>query len=348
MSRQVAPAQYNSFEDWLRMEDAVARKESKRGTVTGASLGLKVICEDETWEYIMRKSRTVASGGVVDINLTDCLVCAYWTCPAFWELLRCDFVSSVTLMVDESAGAEIIANLTGMRELYVEKVVLLSRYYAEEMSEESVNIMMKKTPDGCSLDMAGSFGESGVLSVADFLIIERSVRALKHSMSEKEIIHIDLRAYDIGMLVDRVSELALDDRVDIQVHGTFLSVILREMAKLRERRSGLQHRDYAEQVIKSAIGGVGLLRYDRASRGYCLPAKLVGLAGDTAVFDVISPINGSCTDYRRFEVTVTLSHLSVDDVLAKRSGCHVFISERFLSDEVKNGILYKGFPAEKV
>lgn len=349
MSRGVSPTQYNSFEDWLRMEDAVTRREQVTGTLTGADLGLQVICEDDTWEYIREKcERFAGRTQKVNLDLSNCLVCAFWTCPTFWELVRSNVVSTISFYADDEdrTGAKLIANLTAMTDLYNQKVTLLSRLYAEEMTEDTANILMKKCDDGYALYLADAFGASGVMSIADFLLIEKSVRALKSRIADDEIIHIDLRPYDIGMVVDRVSELALDDRVAIEVHGTFLSMILREMAKLREKHSGLPYEDYAIQELPKMVGKVGLLQYEKMSRGFCLPAKLVGFTGATAVFDVISPINGSCTDYRKFEVSVTLPHLSVDDVLAKRSGFHVFISERFLSEDFVANILHKGFPDE--
>lgn len=347
----VSPAKFNSFGDWLRMEDGIvsrtrteARAKSE-GVLTGAGLGLQVVGENETWEYIMAKCENMSKDGAVTIDMTDCMVYAFWTCPTFWDLLRSNSLESITFYADDDdkTGVLFIANLTGMKEIYRRKVTLLSRLFVEELSVDAPNIYMEKTENGYKLHLDEAFGASGVMSIADFILIERSIKGLRSSIGD-EIIHVDLRSYDISMIVDRVSGLALDDHISIEVNGTFLPTILREMAKLREKHSGMKYESYATQAIQDMVGSTGILFYDKSSRGYCLPAKLKGIVGDTVLFDVISPVNGSCTDYKKFEVNIVLPHLSVDDVLAKRSGFHVFISERFLSEEFKDSVLRKGFP----
>lgn len=347
MKGNVGASQSNSFGDWLRMEDGISSQKRKDiKAVTGADMGLQVIGEDETWEYVLAFCEKRIGQGRVTLDLTDCAVYAFWTCPTFWDLIRSNALESITFYADDDdkTGARFIANLTGMKELLSQRVTMLSRLFVEELSVDAPNIYMKKAGDGYHLALEEAFGASGVMSIADFALIERSVKGLRSGIGEHDKIYIDLRPYDISMVVDRVSKLALEDFVRIEVGGSFLGAIMREMAKLREKQAGVPYESYATKSVEDMVGSVGLLLYEKTSRGYCLPAKLTGIMGDTVLFEVISPVNASLTEYRKFEVTVTLPHLSVDDVLAKRSGFHVFISEKFLSEDFRESILQKGFP----
>lgn len=339
---------YDSFGDWLRMEDAITKHELDKGTVTSEDLELQVISDNETWEYILDKCVLAAGEGRITLDLSNCMVCASWTCPAFWELVRSESVESVVYYTEDTdeTGAYLVARLTGTTELFARKVKMLSRLYVDDITVDAPNIYMKKDESGYSLYLQDAFGASGVISIADYMLLERSLKALRGSIDEGEIIQIDLRPYDIGMVADRVSKMALMDKVNVLVSGVFLGEVLRGIASIRAKQSGLPYNEYAQKKLETQIGSRGILIYDKTSRGYSLPARLISVGNGVATFEVISPINGSCTDYRKFKVEVNILHLSFDDILAKPAGYHVFISERYLGEDVVENILEKGFTSK--
>lgn len=346
MSRRVAPARFCSFGDWLRFEDALKKIEDPIA-ITEKYLGLQIVSEDSTWEYIMDKCQPISDK--VTINLANCGVYAFWTCPAFWELIRSSWLEKIIFYTDPDGltGAELIGQLTGQLDILHEKVDMRIRQFTDTLADISDDIFLKKLDDNnYCLDLEPAFGRGGVLGVADMMLIERSIQFLAAGIPEDSKITVDLRLYDIGMIVAQVSELALKDNLEVYVAGSYLSDILREMAKLRERRSGLTPDVYADKVAREYVGRMGMLRYEKASRAFSLPAKVTGVAGGHVIFEVISPTSSSLTRYNKFEVEVALNHLAIDDVLAKSAGVHVFISDKFMLPEFVEGVLQKGFPEQ--
>ena len=326
--------------DWLRMEDAITGRQGQ-DVLRGHDLKLDVIGEDSTWEYILAKCE---EKGNVCLDLRDSLVYGFWTCPMFWELLRSDAVQHLTLYVDDDdrVGVELIARLTNMYQTLCLKVDLLKRLYEGDATDAMASVGVIKEKGTYRLDMTPVFGPTSILSVADYYTIESSLRKFLQSSGGKKI-SVDLRNYDLGMICDRVAELAMDDHFQVEVPGVFLAQLLKEMGKIRFRKSGKSYLEYARETLLDSVGESGVLIYEKVSRGYCLPAKLTGFVDDEARFDVVSPINGSFTEYRRFEVSVGLDAVTLDDKLTKRIGSHTFISEQYLSEDVVKGIIHRAF-----
>ena len=338
-----------TFGDWLRLEDELAK--ISRDTLpffvdgkkveTAKDLGLEVIGEDDTWEYICDKCRIEC---IDCLDLKGALIYSFWTSPRFWELIRDIPISSIEMFVNHTdvIAAKLMAQQMGLDEAFADKVFLYERSYSEELSSELGDLEILTKGNTYSVDVTSYFGDTGILTISDGMLIAKTVRKLEEMISEDAHIDVNLSPYDIGMILGQIAELALEDYTTIEVADTFVGPLMHEMAKLREKRSGKAHLDYTRECVKNFAGRRGMLIFDNASRGYCLPAKLDRVEGDSAYFNVISPINGSHTDFRRFNVEVPIFHISFDDVLAKRAGKYVFITESFVP-EIAAEVINNGF-----